>query len=90
MQADSMLETRIHGVLREALSRPGIPVTITPETVGPDTDLWTTFELDSLDVVDYSMRLEESFAIKIPEEDLDRLRTVHAIIEYVRAKTATD
>jgi acyl carrier protein len=89
METDSMLASRITEVLEKALSKPGTPVTITPESVGPNTDLWTKFELDSLDVVDFSMRLEEAFAIKIPEEDLDLFRTVHAIVEYVRGKTAS-
>ena len=39
--------------------------------------------IDSLDVVNVYLLLEEKFDIKILDEDLDKVQTINAIIEYV-------
>src|SRR3954454_17949898 len=41
-----------------------------------ETDFWLALSLDSLDVIDFSMRLESEFKLKIPEADLEDLRTI--------------
>ena len=40
---------------------------------------------DSLALVEATMAIEEAFEIEIPEEDLEKLRTVGDVIAYVRA-----
>jgi acyl carrier protein len=40
--------------------------------------------LDSLDLVDMIMKLEEEFGISIPDEDLDKIRTVKDAINYIK------
>ncbi len=42
--------------------------------------------IDSLDVVNVYLLLEEKFNVKIPDEDLDKVQTIDAIIEYVNNK----
>ncbi len=43
---------------------------------------------DSLDIVEFAMGIEDEFAIpKIPQEDIDKLTTVTAIIDYIEEKT---
>ena len=42
--------------------------------------------IDSLDVVNVYLLLEEKFDVKIPDEDLDKVQTIDAIIEYVNNK----
>ena len=42
--------------------------------------------IDSLDVVNVYLLLEEKFDVKIPDEDLDQVQTIDAIIEYVNNK----
>lgn len=44
--------------------------------------------IDSLDVVNVYLLLEEKFDIKIPDEDLDQVRTIEAIVEYINNKLA--
>ncbi|KUK11418.1 MAG: Acyl carrier protein [Clostridia bacterium 41_269] len=49
----------------------------------------TSFEdlnADSLDIVELIMALEEEFDIEIPDEDAEKLTTVGAAVEYVKAK----
>jgi acyl carrier protein len=39
--------------------------------------------IDSLDVVNVYLLLEEKFDIKIPDEDLNQVQTIDAIVEYI-------
>ncbi len=43
---------------------------------------------DSLDVVELTMSLEESFGIGIPGVDAETLQTVGAVVDYVVRKTS--
>lgn len=42
--------------------------------------------IDSLDIVNVYLLLEEKFGIKIPDEDLDKVTTINEIVEYVNSK----
>jgi len=42
--------------------------------------------VDSLDIVNIYLLLEEKFDIKIPDEDLSQVTTVNDIVEYVNSK----
>jgi len=49
----------------------------------------TSFEdlnADSLDIVELIMALEEEFDLEIPDEDAEKLTTVGAAVDYVKAK----
>lgn len=43
--------------------------------------------IDSLDVVNVYLLLEEKFDIKIPDEDLTKIQTIDAIVEYLNNKS---
>jgi acyl carrier protein len=40
---------------------------------------------DSLDVVEIIMKLEEYFGLEIKDEDAEKMKTIHDIIDYVQA-----
>jgi len=42
--------------------------------------------IDSLDVVNVYLLLEEKFNVKIPDEDLNQVETIDSIVEYVNNK----
>ncbi len=42
--------------------------------------------IDSLDVVNVYLLLEEKFDVKIPDEDLDKVLTIDSIVEYINEK----
>lgn len=42
--------------------------------------------IDSLDVVNVYLLLEEKFGVKIPDEDLGKVQTIDDIIEYINTK----
>jgi len=54
---------------------------ITPETSFKD-DLGT----DSLDLFELVMALEEEYNVEIPSEDLEKLTTVGAVMDYLKSK----
>lgn len=43
-------------------------------------------EVDSLDIVEMLMSLEELYDIQIPEEVTDGMKTVREVVEYLTAK----
>lgn len=54
-----------------------------------EVKLETSFEdlnADSLDVVEMVMALEEEFDIEIPDEDAEKIRSIGAAVEYIKAK----
>ena len=42
--------------------------------------------VDSLDLANILLLLEEKFEIKIPDQDLDQVQSINAIIEYINKK----
>jgi len=65
---------------------------IVVDQLGVDADevtLETSFEdlnADSLDVVELVMALEEEFDIEISDEDAEKIRSIGAAVEYIKAK----
>ena len=45
---------------------------------------------DSLDIVELSMAVEDEFGVKIGDEDMEKLRTVGDIVEFVNEKTGAN
>jgi acyl carrier protein len=41
---------------------------------------------DSLDLFELVMGLEEEFGVEIPSEDLENIKTVNDVVEYLKAK----
>lgn len=41
---------------------------------------------DSLDVVDLIMSLEEEFNLEIPDEEIEKIKTVSDIVKYIEEK----
>ena len=57
---------------------------LTPEDISENTSFVDDLGIDSLDVVELVMELEDAFQMdEIPEEDLKKLRTVGDLVEYV-------
>ena len=53
------------------------------DKVTMDSDIVEDFEADSLDVVDLVMSLEDEFNIEIPDEEIERIRTVGELVTYI-------
>jgi len=50
-----------------------------------DTDLQDDLGADSLDVVDLLMSIEDEFEIEIPDEEIENIRTVGDLVNYIEA-----
>lgn len=58
---------------------------LTPDAISEKTSFIDDLGIDSLDVVELVMELEDAFGMdEIPEEDLKTLRTVGDLVEYVK------
>lgn len=75
-----MLE-KVKEIMEEKLSVDGAEIT---EATSFKDDLG----VDSLDLFELVMALEEEFGIEIPSEELEQLTTVGAVIEYIENKQA--
>ena len=58
------------------------------EDITLEASLTEDLEIDSLDVVELVMALEEAFDLKISNEEAKELTTVGAIVDYIDAKKA--
>ena len=56
------------------------------ETITADTSFKDDLGADSLDLFELVMALEEKFEVEIPSEELAELRTVGAVMEYLKNK----
>ncbi|MDD2973179.1 MAG: acyl carrier protein [Lachnospiraceae bacterium] len=73
-----MLE-KVKEVIAEQLS-------IDAATINEDTRFKEDLGADSLDLFEVVMALEDSYGIEIPQEDLENIKSVGAVIEYLKAK----
>ena len=62
-------------------------LSVDKELVVPGANLLDDFGADSLDVVELVMALEDEFGIEVPDDDVENIRTVKDIAEYVAART---
>lgn len=53
------------------------------DTITPDTNIVDDLGADSLDVVDMLMSLEDEFDVEIPDEEIERIRTVGEVVAYI-------
>lgn len=55
----------------------------------PETEFQKLYEegpLDSLGIVEFVLALEDEFEIDIPDEDIDKAKTIADVVEYVEKK----
>ena len=50
------------------------------------TNFVEDLNLDSLDIVELMMKMEDDFGVEIPEEDAEGMKTVQDVITYLEAK----
>ena len=57
------------------------------EKLTPDADLIKDLDVDSIDVVELVMALEEEFGLSIPDEETAQLTTIAKISAYIDERT---
>ncbi|RVU54841.1 acyl carrier protein [Anaerosphaera multitolerans] len=53
------------------------------EDLKEETNLIEDLNADSLDIVELTMAIEEKFGVQIPDEDLEKVRTIEDIVKYI-------
>jgi acyl carrier protein len=54
--------------------------------INATTNFVEDLKLDSLDIVELMMKMEDEFAVTIPEEDAEGLKTVQDVVSYLEKK----
>jgi len=58
---------------------------VNEKEVATDSHFVDDLGADSLDTVELVMKFEEDFDIEIPDEDAEKIQTVHDAIEYIKS-----
>ena len=75
------VETQVKHIIVDQL---GVSV----DEVLPEASFVDDLGADSLDLVELIMMLEEEFGGEIPDEDAEKIQTVHDAVEYIRNQRA--
>jgi len=57
--------------------------TLSPTDVVPETDIFYDLGLDSLQVYELVVDLEDGYDIRLPDEDLEKIHTVQDVVDLV-------
>jgi acyl carrier protein len=74
--AGSSTDERVRAVIVDEL---GVDL----DEVTPNARIVDDLGADSLDVVELVMRFEEEFALEIPDDDAEKIRSVRDAFEYI-------
>jgi acyl carrier protein len=73
------LEERVIEIIMEQLD-------VTKEECVPAASFIDDLGADSLDLVELIMEMEENFGIQISDEELEKIRTIQNVIDYLKSK----
>jgi acyl carrier protein len=73
------LEDKVKDIIVEQLG-------VEPDKVTPEASFIEDLGADSLDTVELVMAFEEEFDAEIPDEDAEKLRSVAAVLTYLKEK----
>lgn len=60
---------------------------VAADEIHVDTALQDDLGADSLDVVDLLMSIEDEFSVEIPDEEVENIKTVGALVEYIESNS---
>ena len=72
---------RLQGLVAEQLG-------VEPDQVTTEAEFIQDLNADSLDMVELVMSLEEEFGIEISDEEVENIRTVGDVVDYINENTA--
>ncbi len=58
-------------------------LSVDPSIINEDSNLVDDLDADSLTVIDLVMCLEDEFGIEVPDNEVENLKTVGAIVHYI-------
>ncbi|MBO5113895.1 MAG: acyl carrier protein [Lachnospiraceae bacterium] len=66
-------------ILKEQLNLDG-------KEIKPESSFKEDLEVDSLDLFELVMAIEDEFGVEIPSEDLEKLTTIQSVMDYLKEK----
>lgn len=66
-------------ILKEQLNLDG-------KEIKPESSFKDDLEVDSLDLFELIMAIEDEFGVEIPSEDLEKLTTIQSVMDYLKEK----
>ena len=54
--------------------------------IKPESSFKEDLEIDSLDLFELVMAIEDEFGVEIPSEDLEKLTTIQSVMDYLKEK----
>jgi acyl carrier protein len=76
------LEEKVIGIIMEQLD-------VTREECLPEASFIDDLGADSLDLVELIMEMEETFSIQITDNELQQIRSIKDVLDYLRNKGVT-
>jgi len=76
------LEEKVIGIIMEQLD-------VTREECVPEASFLDDLGADSLDLVELIMEMEETFGVQIADSELQKIRTINDVLEFLRSKGVT-
>ncbi len=73
------VQQKISAILIEKLGIPDSQIT-------PDASFVRDLGIDSLDYAELVMEFEQTFDIKIPDDDAEKMQTIGQAVSYIRSK----
>ncbi|HTQ31746.1 MAG TPA: acyl carrier protein [Opitutaceae bacterium] len=75
-----MTQQEIEQKVKEIISR---KFNAAPEKIQPETRLAEDLGVDSFGAVELMFEVEEAFGLKIPDSDIEHVRTVNDVVVYL-------
>jgi acyl carrier protein len=79
-----MKDEKIKEIVFQLLKR--IAPDTEPSTLKPDENIRETLNIDSFDLLQFIVALNEKTGIEIPEEDYGKIATLQALTAYIKNK----
>ena len=73
------LEEKVIGIIMEQLD-------VTREECVPEASFIDDLGADSLDLVELIMEMEENFNVRIPDNEIEKIRTIKDVLDYIISK----
>ena len=70
---------KVKEIIEEQLNLDGVEITM-------ESNFKDDLDADSLDLFELVMAFEEEYGVEIPSEDLEKITTVGAVVEYLQSK----
>lgn len=70
-------------IMAKAIALAAEQAGVKPDEISPATHFVNDLNFDSLDQVEYAMEIEDQFHVTVPDQDVEKLQTIEAVVDYL-------